>query len=411
MQIQEVNKPKEKIRLDCLLTCLYFLCMPFSIVPFIGDDFSLLKLVSLGTGAVLLITMFLGKQRLSFNMVHFWTIFYMLYTVFTFLIDSDQVAIETFWSMFQIYLIIILISIRVYNKREKRLIENVWLIIGFICIILGATSSSTVGEEGRTTLTILGATEDPNQFCAYFILPALYAMKRIITPHERKKIFFIIYEVAVVYVLFRSGSRGGLLSVAAPLIYYVLTATKGIKVKIISVVSLALAAVIFMTVVYPLLPDSVIERYSIQRVEEDRGTHRLDLWEYILSDVTQDKRLLICGGGMQYTAKILKKTIYDNAVAHNQWVQVLADQGLIGVALFFSQIMAAFIRNVKHKKELSASMIGVVVLSMSLTIYTFKPYLNIVLMASTTYEDEIEYESYQIRELSKTNKKETTENG
>ncbi len=388
---KEIDK-KEKIRASCLASCIYFLCMPFSIVPFL-NDFSLLKLISLGIGGFLLVTMFLGKHRICLHKVHFWTMMYLLYSVTSLLFSRTNGAMETLRGMAQVYLISILMSMRVYNQREKRLLENVWLLTGFICIILGLTCTQEMGDEGRTSLKILGGWEDPNQFCAYFILPALFAAKRVITPHQKGKFFFVCYEVLLFYVLLKSGSRGGLLAVGVPILFYILVGTKGIQIKIISVISVGLAVVLFTTVLSPLLPESITQRYSLERIEEDRGSNRLDLWEAIVSSVEQNPAILIHGGGLLYTENILTKTTYDNTVAHNQWLQVLADQGIIGVLLFLAQILSAFFYNWKNKKELASAVVGIVVLSMSLTLYTFKPYLNIILMASMTYEDDIQGES------------------
>ena len=388
---KEIDK-KEKIRASCLASCIYFLCMPFSIVPFL-NDFSLLKLISLGIGGFLLVTMFLGKHRICLHKVHFWTMMYLLYSVTSLLFSRTNGAMETLRGMAQVYLISILMSMRVYNQREKRLLENVWLLTGFICIILGLTCTQEMGDEGRTSLKILGGWEDPNQFCSYFILPALFAAKRVITPHQKGKFFFVCYEVLLFYVLLKSGSRGGLLAVGVPILFYILVGTKGIQIKIISVISVGLAVVLFTTVLSPLLPESITQRYSLERIEEDRGSNRLDLWEAIVSSVEQNPAILIHGGGLLYTENILTKTTYDNTVAHNQWLQVLADQGIIGVLLFLAQILSAFFYNWKNKKELASAVVGIVVLSMSLTLYTFKPYLNIILMASMTYEDDIQGES------------------
>lgn len=392
MTLSKEIDEKEKIRASCLASCIYFLCMPFSIVPFL-NAFSLLKLISLGIGGFLLVTMFLGKHRICLHKVHFWTVMYLLYSVTSLLFSRTHSAMETLRGMAQVYLISILMSMRVYNQREKRLLENVWLLTGFICIILGLTCTQEMGAEGRTSLKILGGWEDPNQFCAYFILPALFAAKRIITPHQKGKFLFVCYEVLLFYVLLKSGSRGGLLAVGVPILFYILVGTKGIQIKIIAVISVGLAVVLFTTVLSPLLPESITQRYSLERIEEDRGSNRLDLWEAIVSSVEQKPAILIHGGGLLYTENILTKTTYDNTVAHNQWLQVLADQGMIGVLLFLAQILAAFFYNWKNKKELASAVVGIVVLSMSLTLYTFKPYLNIILMASMTYEDDIQGES------------------
>ena len=70
----DANKAKEPISMDCLLACLYFVCLPFTIVttPF-G---SLLKVVTMPVIAILGIRILMGKSELAFNYIQF---FYAIY--------------------------------------------------------------------------------------------------------------------------------------------------------------------------------------------------------------------------------------------------------------------------------------------------------------------------------------------
>jgi len=375
----------------CILSCLYFICMPLNIVS-VATGFSLLKGVSLLVGGVLLILLFIGDNKLSFNSIHFFFSLYMLYTFSGLLISRSDYTVDTIKGMFETFAVIILISCRVYNQREKRFIEWAWLIVGLMSIVMGLTSQVVIGED-RTTIAILNGQEDPNQFCGYFIIPILYAWERLTRRKEKFKWMYVVYILAIIYIAFKTGSRGGLLAILIPSVFYAIMATKGIKSKVIIVFSIAVGTLVFATVLYPMLPTTVTERFTIEQVQEDKGSGRFDVWGTLIGEVEKDKKAMIVGFGIGSTEDILSKAGYVALYAHNQWIQVLCDQGLMGVLLFFMLMFFGAFRNYKKRMVACAAIIGGMALSMSLTLYVFKPFLNILLIAAMTYEGELKYES------------------
>jgi len=382
---------KERIGIACLLSCLYFLCMPLNIVSVL-QGVSLLKLVSILVGGILIIMLFMRENKLSFNSVHFFFFLYMIYSFAGLLISRSDYAVDTVKGMFETFIVIILISSKIYNQREKRVIEWTWLIVGLICIVLGLTSKVVIGED-RTTITILNGQEDPNQFCGYFIIPILYAWERITRKGEKFKWIYAGYIVAIIFIAFKTGSRGGLLAILIPSVFYAIMATRGIKSKVIIVFSMAVGTLIFATVLFPMLPTTVTERFSVAQVQEDKGSGRFDVWQVLLTEVSQDKRAKVFGFGIGSTQDILSDAGFIALYAHNQWIQVLTDQGSIGVLLFFLLIFSSILRNYKKNMVACAAVIGVIALSMSLTLYVFKPFLDVLLIAAMTYEGELKYES------------------
>ena len=61
---------------------------------------------------------------------------------------------------------------------------------------------------------------------------------------------------------------------------------KSIKGKI-AFISVGLICTVFiLTVVFPLLPEDVRERYSIETVAEDKGSGRFEIWKYLIEYTT-----------------------------------------------------------------------------------------------------------------------------
>ena len=263
---------KEKISAECILACVYFVCLPFTVVttPF-G---SLLKVMTFPIVALLGIRLFMGKSELSLNYIHFTYGLYILYTVGLIMLYNEEIALTTTRDMVLGLLMLLLVSMPIYNRREKELMESAWIVVGLICIAACITSGEVVSDaENRAVIRILGYEEDQNQFCAYLIMPVLISVKRIT---ERRKFYpsYIAIIALAFYSILKAGSRGGLLGVLAGRVMYFFIGLKSFKVKMAAAVSAVVVIPIFFAVVVPRLPEDVRERYSLSAVKDDCGSGR-----------------------------------------------------------------------------------------------------------------------------------------
>ena len=375
------------ISIDCIVTCIYFLCIPFTVVttPF-G---SLLKIITMPVTVILIYKLFFGNRKpLRFNSVQFT---YALYIVFTlcglfFLIDEYSVILTK--DMVLTFAVMMLITVRVYNDREKELMESVWILVGVVCTYLCLTSTSVANEfENRTIVYVLGFREDPNQFCAYFIMPVMICIKRIV---QRRRLmpFYIVLLVLILYSVLRTGSRGGLIGIIVGIVFCIILAVRSLKATVGLLLVGTLCAVVVVGMIFPLLPEDVQARYSVQRVIEEKGTGRFDIWKYLIDYTAENPARLIRGSGMYSTYPILEKgNVAENVgVAHNQFVQTLTDQGIIGTLLFIAVILVCVFRNWRKNPYYTCAFISVMAFSMSLTLYVFKPYINIIIMCAMNFE-------------------------
>lgn len=379
-------KKQDKISLDCIMACLYFVCLPLTVIttPF-G---SMLKLVTIPTVAVLSLRLLMGKSRLSFNYIHFVYIIYVLYTVFQLTMFASERAITTTQDMILGLLTFLLISLRIYNKREKELLEWIWILVGVICIVAALTSNEVVSEtEERAVIRIFGFEEDQNQFCSYFIMPVLISIKRIVEK-RRFMLFYFLLIILVFYAVLKTGSRGGLIGVVLGAVAYISIGIKSFKVKGVIFISAILSALLIIFVVFPLLPETVQERYSVESVKEDKGSGRFEIWEYLMEYTLEKPERIIKGSGILSSYQILRESPkpFKNGVAHNTFIQIFSDQGLIGFILFAFGVFACLIRPLKTEKVYSCAFFALMAFSMSLTFYVFKPYLNIMMMCAMSFK-------------------------
>lgn len=401
MIIQKIKEFFRSISIDCFAVCLYFVCLPFTIVttPF-G---SLLKVITYPVVAVLVYKLLFGKRmKLAFNGVQLIYSIYVLYVFLSLFISRDENAMVTIKDMMLSFFVMMLIVIRVYSEKERHLIESSWIAVGVICAYLCLTSSSVANEyENRTIVYIFGFAEDPNQFCAYFIMPVMVCLRRIMVRRKTTPLYVVLI-ILILYSVMKTGSRGGLIGIVAGIFICVLLAAKSIKSKLIMVGALIAGAVFIVLVIFPLLPSDIQLRYSIQSVVEDNGAGRFNIWEYLVSYTLEKPERMIFGSGILSSYRILAGALIPVAAgaAHNQYVQVFCDQGIIGLLIFFFVIPACFFRNRRKEPYYASAFIAVMAFSMSLTLYVFKPYINIIIMCAMNFakEDglqgrEVEYES------------------
>lgn len=379
---QQLNK--EPISLDCIIACLYFMCLPFTVVttPF-G---SLLKLITLPIIAVLSVRTLMGKSDISLNYVHFCYLIYIIYTISMLFVYSDSKAVVTTKDMALGTLMFLLISMRIYNNREKELIETAWLIVGIICVYACITSTEVVSKsESRAVVRILGFEEDQNQFCAYLIMPALISVKRFLEKRKLAPLYIILVGLCF-YSILKTGSRGGLLGVMLGLAAYAAIGIKNPKTTLILLLSSVAFVFIFLTVIMPMLPEDVAARYTISAVEEDGGSGRTDIWKFLINYSFQEPVRLIRGSGIFSTYGIMHSAGFANGVAHNAFIQVLNDEGMLGLLLFIISSAVCVIRNVKRQPLYACAFTAMMGFAISLTFYVFKPNLNIMMMCAMTFE-------------------------
>jgi O-antigen ligase len=387
MNKTEVINNSEKINIHTIIACLYFACMPLSIVPIPGN-ISLLKFFSIFSGLALILALFLSKNisEIQFNIVHLFIGLYVIYSISSLFLLYDANAWVILRGNIETTALLYIISFRIYNEKEKKALFNSWLIAGIITLAAMFFNSVEFGMTGRLTIGIGSGNEDPNQLCGYFFVPMLICIEKIVN-RTKYKILYVFLLLAMLYVSFATGSRGGLAAIFATIAVYSFMIFKSVGNKFKKTIALLLLFTIFFMVFYPLLPDSVKDRMTIESVVEDKGSGRFDLWTIVYDAITESKVSLIFGYGLGSTAYFLQEADKQNTVAHNHWLQVWCDQGFIGLLLFFLVVLFGGIRALPDDKIIAASLFGMFVLSMSLTLYaSYKPFWNILMMSAMNYE-------------------------
>lgn len=283
-------------------------------------------------------------------------------------------------------LLVLLISATAYKYTEREITYLkkclIWSsrISAIVIMITGNYS------EGRLVLSGI-ITEDPNYLSAYFMFGIanciIILMKKNVSNSNKAKILIELFFY--LYLLFSTGSRGGLFAVVSVIIVIIIfynekinqSSAKLIRKKIILILMLIFAASYILT----LLP-SIAGRFSIQEIKESNGTGRYNLWFSALDTFNQSTVFRkLFGYGTASSKRIISHfTNLPNAVYHNVFVENLVEIGIIGLILYCAHIGSFFLATIKKKDVFCLGILsGMVVLSLSTSIYTFKPYWNIMI--------------------------------
>jgi len=225
--------------------------------------------------------------------------------------------------------------------------------------------------------------EDPNYLCAYFLFGVIYSLNILTSKSKASKKAWAIIELFLYFgLVLISGSRGGLLAVGAAVAMYLLTygdkKTKHIEKKIVLIILI----VVLMIVMIDHLPETLRLRFTVDNVIERGGAGRTTLWKQTV-DLFANGNLFRQSFGYGTATIIWCFSYYGYSkvkLAHNMFLETLAELGVIGFIIYSAAVLSFIKTAFKAKDKFAfAVIIGMLVMSMSTSIYAFKPYFNIML--------------------------------
>lgn len=372
-----------QISAHCILCCLYFLLLPTTIAVNSAGN-SILKLVTIPIGLYFLVTLILSNRKLQINGVHLTLLLYTISVVATLLQDSGMWSVDNVTGYILNAALYICLTVIPYNKAELALMEKVQIVLLIILNVLTFFSNGTQAE--RTTLKIMGQTSDPNYFVGFFIFPLTIALQRLASGKHR---FFYLFLIGVsLYSVFLSGSRGGFLAVAATIACFAVLYPTGFARRFLFLLGgLAFVAILWF-LLRPVLPENIVERMTIESVVESGGTGRIDIWKSMLREIMAQPDKLFLGRGTYAVHQLFVGGVWTDAVAHNQILQTLYNQGLIGLLTFLLMTVVSFFRCINRRKTVSIAILGMMALSISLSFnQTTRTFWNLIAYAAFAFPD------------------------
>lgn len=367
----------------CILSCLYFLLLPTTIAIDSAGN-SILKLATIPIGLFFVITLILSNRKLHINAVHLALIFFTLTVVASLFCNANATSVDFVVGYALNAALYFCLTVIPYNKKELEMLENVQILL---LVILNAMSLFSGGsEDRRTTLMIFGQTSDPNYFVGFFIFPLTIALKKLVS--RKHTILYLLLIAISFYSVLLSGSRGGLLAVAVTVAGFALIYPSKRTTRI----KLFLGGVILIFALWgvfkPLLPDNIVDRMSVEEVVESGGTGRVTIWKSMLQEIVNQPENLLFGRGINATHRMFLGKSWSNVFAHNQVIQTLYNQGLLGLLAFLALTGISFFRCVKQRKTVAIAILGMMALSISLSFnQTTRTFWNLIAYAAFAFPD------------------------
>lgn len=368
----------EKFKISNFVKALafYFFLLPLGALNINSNIGSALKLVAL----LPLIVFVLSQSKIVFTKTIKWQLFFAFWTMISCLwAINSKIAIERSITQFLLIFLLIPVSSMRYNCKELDFLRKSLVYSSrFTAIILLLFSSYF---EGRLYLSGI-ISEDPNYLCAYFLFGIIYCISKL---YKKKKfiIFNIVELLIYIYIIILTGSRGGLLAVIIAAIVFVLFKDNfdGKRINIKKNIAISFLILAVFAVVWSLIPSDIKARFVFNKIVQSNGTGRFDIWRNGITLFVNNgpfRRIFGCGTGC--IREYFSKYGYVDKVMHNIFLENLLEIGIVGLLIYILSIFSFLKSAILSKDLFSASILtGMIVLSLSTSLYAFKPYWNILI--------------------------------
>jgi O-antigen ligase len=260
-------------------------------------------------------------------------------------VDVSRAASDGFRLMLGIGLVFIVFA-AVRQPGHLRLL--MW---GYLCGATAAAVFGFVGPSGMEADRLAGSVGDPNILAAMLVPALVFAVFALGWTEEPAKRWLLGGGIVLFTIaLYLTQSRGGLVALAAA---FAAAALFGGPVRRY-VVPTATVVVCVGLVYYAAFASS----YAVERLTNPgRGTGRADLWS-VATEVIADHPLVGVGAGNfpvvapQYAAESVNlpavhQVVDTPKVAHNTYLGVFADLGVVGLVGFLLVVLGALTLTVR----------------------------------------------------------------
>ena len=256
-----------------------------------------------------------------------------------------------------------------YSRLKKAFILQGWIMVA-ICLLFGNF------QNNRLWISSSSSSADPNYLSTWFIFPLVYACDEIVNTNENKiwKLIVAIEMIAIYACVFLTASRSGfvtnILVVALYAIYSFRETIRKNPIKALLIIAVVAIACITVT---NLIPDYLLQRLTSTHSMGSRGR----VWRELLSAMNSNWFQSIIGFGDGATVFYnTQGAIYGmgGLVAHNTFMDVMFNNGLIGIGYFLTIIIKGILNRLREQKiEIVIGAVGMCMAIFTLSALTTRP--------------------------------------
>ncbi len=354
-----------------LFLSVYLFLMPFDFYPLI-EGISVSRLLVF---LPLLGALFEMKSFKTFKGESFWVLWYFASVSLTYFYSIDKsLTKERIISLFLNFVVIILFSMRPYSRDEIEKLFNAVALSGWLFLVL----TLLYGEfkYGRLFVVIGGLQQDPNYFCGFIIFPICYYLWRFL---ENSKFWNLVSALILSVPIFLTGSRGGLIALLGSVfILFVIYIKRGDSSRFVKFFFAALVILLVVLVFWRYLPENITNRFTLEYTLEDNGAGRFRIWEEIIEGFKNSE---LWNQAFGHGAATVKNFNSRQQVAHNIYIETLIETGVTGILMLLLMYFKYGAMALKLKEGfLVASFTGYMIMTLSMSLYSYKPIWNIMLL-------------------------------
>lgn len=298
------------------------------------------------------------------------TIIYFLYTVIS-LIWSPALTMNWYviTNIVNFILFIVLTSHK-WKNNELQFI-NQCIALSQIVVVIAVMKNISTLYSYRLNITIVSTMGISDFACGLCLLIAF--LMNIIIKEDRLWIKSIAYVSLVfdIATIIMTGSRGAILMVAAMMLVWILGKSYSMRKKFIIAIFALFGYLMFDNYFMRLLPNTVLNRLSLDAVENSAGSGRFNIWALAWRKFLDSNLFrMFFGYGFNSFADTIKYGSFGghtDMMAHNAVVQLLIEGGIIGELTLFSMVISQIKTAWKHNNSfMKFAVVGLFVSALSI---------------------------------------------
>lgn len=220
--------------------------------------------------------------------------------------------------------------------------------------------------DGRVWIVFADNSTDPNSICSWIIIPFVYLLERTIEERGKYRWFFACLVISILYVLFQVGSRSGIIvALVCGLFVSVSVFRERIRKNAIKAVIIILIGALGIYIAFLSLPTSVLARFGHESTQNLGG--RTKIWGLMFSLIIAHPYAFLFGFGEAATIA------YTSVVAHNLYIELLFNEGLVGLSLVLFFMIKAIRNSWRENKYTAIGLIGIAIMSATLSEFASRP--------------------------------------
>lgn len=357
------KRSSQPLRPVVLFMFLTAVCLPIHTLTFGGVGILMMTGVPLVVFSLPSLLALLQKKRWDPAMLLL--IGFLVYNVLAYL-WTPTFSTWSLYNYLKIVVIVVCLYCQTYSPREKKFLTAGAVLSGMLVCFFMLTERNIGYRDGRVILAVLGVEQDPNYVGYLFLIPMAVAVQGVLRHGTlRRRLCYLVLAVVILFCVMMTGSRGAFLGIAVIVAVCVLQRFRRMSTRILFCLAMALMAALAYGYVLSLLPDYIAARFSVRDVIESRGTNRLDIWLDALAVVRANPGKLLIGFGTGSSHHLL-----NGWAAHNLFIQLLLEGGIVGLGLFVSFLLTWLKRLGKKDVTALSILLGSMAMAMTLSVNT-----------------------------------------